>query len=105
MNIKFNRLFQDINEEIRLIEITLERIQLVKNDFSKGEKHYLTEPAIGTYLMNFYNGIENIIKRIAKEYYKKAYALGSGNSVADIAAIRFNNIMKADITSTYSPSL
>ncbi len=39
----------------------------------------------------------------AKEYYKKAYGLGNGNSIADTAAIRFNNIMKADITSTYSP--
>jgi hypothetical protein len=24
---------------------------------------------MGTYLMNFYNGIENILKRITKEYY------------------------------------
>ena len=24
---------------------------------------------MGTYLMNFYNGVENIIKRICKEYY------------------------------------
>lgn len=71
MNIKFKRLSQDVNEEIKAIEITLERIQLAKNDFINGEKHYLTEPAIGTYLMNFYNGIENIIKRISKEYYRK----------------------------------
>jgi len=41
----------------------------------------------------------------AKEYYKKAYSLGNGNSIADTAAIRFNSIMKADITSTYSPSI
>jgi len=24
---------------------------------------------MGTYLMNFYSGIENILKRISKEYY------------------------------------
>ena len=39
----------------------------------------------------------------AKEYYKKAYSLGSGNSISNLAAIRFNNILKADITSPYSP--
>src|SRR3990172_13001416 len=27
------------------------------------------ETAMGTYLMNFYNGVENMIKRISKEYY------------------------------------
>ena len=71
MNTKYNILIQDIIEEIKAIEITLERIQLVKKDFVNGKKKYLTEPAIGTYLMNFYNGVENILKRIAKEYYKK----------------------------------
>lgn len=40
---------------------------------------------------------------IAKEYYKKAYLLGNGNSIANLAALRFNNILKADISSPYSP--
>ena len=43
------------------------------------------------------------LDHIAKEYYKKAYSLGSGNSIANLAAVRFNNILKADITSPYSP--
>ncbi|MFH1284406.1 MAG: tetratricopeptide repeat protein [Candidatus Peregrinibacteria bacterium] len=29
---------------------------------------------------------------LAKEYYKKAYTLGSGNSIASLAATRFNNL-------------
>lgn len=40
---------------------------------------------------------------IAKEYYKKAYSFGNGNSVANLAAIRFNNILKADISSPMVP--
>jgi tetratricopeptide (TPR) repeat protein len=43
------------------------------------------------------------LEHIAKEYYKKAYSLGTGNSISNLAAIRFNNILKADITSPYSP--
>ena len=39
----------------------------------------------------------------AKEYYKKAYGLGHGNSIANLAAIRFNNLLRADITSPFSP--
>jgi tetratricopeptide (TPR) repeat protein len=43
------------------------------------------------------------IDHLAKEYYKKAYTIGNGNSIANLAAIRFNNILKADISSPYSP--
>lgn len=33
-------------------------------------------------------------KTLAKEYYKKAYLLGNGNSIATLAATRFNNIQQ-----------
>lgn len=38
----------------------------------------------------------------AKTYYKKAYLIGNGNSIGNLAAIRFNKLT-ADITSPQSP--
>lgn len=52
------------------IEETLERLHEVRNSFDPQVKDYSLEPAMGTYLMNFYNGIENILKRVSKEYYQ-----------------------------------
>ncbi|MBI4235247.1 tetratricopeptide repeat protein [Candidatus Peregrinibacteria bacterium] len=39
---------------------------------------------------------------LAKEYYKKAFEIGSGNSVANLAAIRYNNLSKPELKSYYS---
>jgi len=55
MKDEYKELREDIVDEEKSIEETLERLS--------------SEPAMGTYLMNFYNGIENILKRITKEYY------------------------------------
>ena len=63
----YERLKQDIVFEENQIDILIEKI-------AKLNKEELTETkvaAIATYLMNFYNGIENIMKRWAKEYCKK----------------------------------
>jgi len=48
---------------------TIERLLKAKENFNPKKQDNFTEPAMGTYLMNFYNGIENILKRISKEYY------------------------------------
>ena len=66
---KIERLKNDIRFEIILIEETIDRIKELKTKLPVNKTDHATEPAIGTYLMNFYNGIENIIKRICKFYY------------------------------------
>ncbi len=62
---KFEQLKKDILYEQSQIEIIVGRIKGVTNADSE-----INKAAIGTYLMNFYNGIENIMKRCSKEYYK-----------------------------------
>ena len=65
----YKELKEDVLDEERAINDTLKRLIEVKNQYDPDNKDYKTEPAMGTYLMNFYNGIENIIKRISKKYY------------------------------------
>lgn len=69
MKEEYKELREDILDEEEAIEETLERLYEVRRQFDPQSKDYCTEPAMGTYLMNFYNGIENIMKRISKEYY------------------------------------
>jgi len=69
MKEEYKELREDVLDEEKAIEEILERLSIVRNKFDPKVKDYLTEPAMGTYLMNFYNGIENILKRIIKEYY------------------------------------
>jgi len=69
MKDQYKELKEDVLDEERAIEETLKRLSVVRNQFSAQKKDYAAEPAMGTYLMNFYNGVENIIKRISKEYY------------------------------------
>ena len=69
MREKYKELREDLSDEESAIEETLERLYKVRNQFDTQIKDYSIEPAMGTYLMNFYNGVENILKRISKEYY------------------------------------
>lgn len=69
MSEKLEELKEDIAVEEKNIEETIERLRDVKNRIQNQQKDYTTEPAMGTYLMNFYNGIEHILKRICKTYY------------------------------------
>jgi hypothetical protein len=69
MKEEYEELREDVSDEERAIEETLERLCEVRIKFNPQMKDYFTEPAMGTYLMNFYNGIENILKRITKKYY------------------------------------
>lgn len=77
MHDKYETLKEDIVDEEKAIEETLKRLKEIKAQYTSQVKDYLIEPAMGTYLMNFYNGIENILKRICKEYY---ITLPSGES-------------------------
>ena len=69
MKDQYKDLKEDILDEINAIEETLERLSKVKDNFNSQKGDYSTEPAMGTYLMNFYNGIENILKRVSRKYY------------------------------------
>lgn len=69
MKEEYKELREDVLDEEKAIKETLERLSNARSKFDSKVKDYLTEPAMGTYLMNFYNGIENILKRIIKEYY------------------------------------
>ena len=69
MKEEYKELREDLLDEESAIEETLERLYKVRNQFNTQIKDYSIEPAMGTYLMNFYNGVENILKRISKKYY------------------------------------
>jgi len=69
MKEEYKELREDVLDEEKAVEETLGRLYKVRTKFNPQMKNYLTEPAMGTYLMNFYNGIENILKRITIKYY------------------------------------
>jgi hypothetical protein len=69
MGDEYKELKEDVYDEQEAIEESVKILYKIRNDFNTYEKNYTTEPAMGTYLMNFYNGVENIIKRISKKYY------------------------------------
>lgn len=66
---QYKELREDVLDEEKAIDETIERLRGIRDNFDPQKQDNLTEPAMGTYLMNFYNGIENILKRISKEYY------------------------------------
>jgi len=72
MNNQYKELQEDILYEEELIEETLGYLIEVKHKFEKNEKDSSIEPAMGTFLMNFYNGVERILKCINREYYHTA---------------------------------
>lgn len=69
MKDEYKELKEDVSDEEKAIDETLERLLNARNEFDSKNRNSLVEPAMGAYLMNFYNGIENILKRITKEYY------------------------------------
>lgn len=60
----------------------------MRRQFDPQIKDYSTEPAMGTYLMNFYHGIENILKRRSKEYYSTMPKGGSWHK--ELLGLSFN---------------
>lgn len=66
---KVEKLKADVLFEITLIEEAIDRLREIETGLPIMEDDHTTEPAMGTYLMNFYNGVENIIKRVCKLYY------------------------------------
>ena len=69
MKNKHSRLKEDVLREKNLINETLTKLDKIISVRDADLQEDMKRPAIGTYLMNFYNGVENIIKRISREYY------------------------------------
>ncbi|MFH1612598.1 MAG: hypothetical protein ABIB46_02520 [bacterium] len=70
MKKKYEQLKADVLDEIEEIEQVLKNLSFLKNNLIPKKIDNVQKAAIGTFLMNFYVGIENIIKRITKEYYQ-----------------------------------
>lgn len=69
MREEYKELKEDVLDEEKAIEETLARLYKVRSKFDLQIKDFSIEPAMGTYFMNFYNGIENILKHVSKKYY------------------------------------
>jgi len=69
MNEQYKEFKEDVLDEEKAIDEAIGRLREIRRKFDPQKQDNLIEPAMGTYLMNFYNGIENILKRVSKEYY------------------------------------
>lgn len=67
---KYEQLKEDVLDEIGEIEQVLKDLSSLNSNLYPDNIDNTQKAAIGTFLMNFYVGIENIIKRISKEYYQ-----------------------------------
>ncbi|MBD3232124.1 MAG: hypothetical protein GF315_00205 [candidate division Zixibacteria bacterium] len=56
MNERYKELQEDVIDEKQAIEETLQKLNDVRLRYSSDSKDILVEPAMGTFLMNFYNG-------------------------------------------------
>ena len=77
MKEQYRELEEDVSDEEKAIDEVIERLREIRGKFDPQKQDNFTEPAMGTYLMNFYNGIETILKRVSKEYYS---TMPKGNS-------------------------
>jgi hypothetical protein len=77
MQKKYEQLKADVSDEIEGIEQVLRDLSSLKSNLDSDKIDNVLKAAIGTFLMNFYVGVENIIKRISKEYYQ---TMPKGNS-------------------------
>ncbi|MCK5083402.1 MAG: hypothetical protein KAR31_10885, partial [Candidatus Omnitrophica bacterium] len=68
---RIEKLKADVLFEITLVEEAVNRLNEIKARLPIVEDDHITEPAMGTYLMNFYNGVENVVKRACKLYYDR----------------------------------
>ena len=65
----FKKLKEDILDEINLIDQTLNALSDFKGKIILEDANTAQKASVGTFLMNFYTGVENIVKRVSKEYY------------------------------------
>ncbi|MCL0095664.1 hypothetical protein M1O52_03985 [Dehalococcoidia bacterium] len=77
MQKRYEQLKADVLDEIDAVEQVLKDLSSLKNNLDSDKINNVQKAAIGTFLLNFYVGIENIVKRISREYYQ---AMPRGNS-------------------------
>ncbi|MGR3175928.1 MAG: ribonuclease toxin HepT-like protein [Candidatus Scalindua sp.] len=70
MEEKYEQLKEDVLDEIEEIEQVLKDLSSLNNNLVPDKIDNIQKAAIGAFLMNFYVGVENIVKRISKEYYQ-----------------------------------
>ncbi|MGY4706934.1 ribonuclease toxin HepT-like protein [Candidatus Bipolaricaulota sp. J31] len=70
-------LWAEIEGSLSDLDRVVREIEQVLSDIAAAEPSYRDKAAIGAFLHSFYNGIENILKRIAEEI-DHAVPLGSG---------------------------
>lgn len=64
----FSELFEEINIELEFIETTLHELLSIHNDIEGREPTVREKTAAASFMAQFYNGIENILKRISRFY-------------------------------------
>jgi hypothetical protein len=69
MDEKYLPLQADVADEMAAIEQALEDLRRLYTAADKVNADNQTKAAIGTFLMNFYVGVENILKRVSRGYY------------------------------------
>jgi hypothetical protein len=67
MKADYEQLKRDLLFEQEQLDLVISKIRGIKDQ----KITEVNTAATATYLMNFYNGIENIMKRCAKQYYRK----------------------------------
>ena len=70
MRKKYDLLKEDVADEMQAIAQVLADLAQLRHSMESDAADTIKNAAMGTFLMNFYNGIENIIKRISKVYYQ-----------------------------------
>ncbi len=70
MKRKYDRLREEIADEIEDIEQVFKDLAKIRIAMECGEMDITQKSTAGTLLMNFYTGVENIVKRISKQYYQ-----------------------------------
>lgn len=62
-------LHEEMHAELELMELTVKELKSLRKDVADNEPTNREKTAAAGYLAQFYNGVENILKRIA-HYYK-----------------------------------
>lgn len=70
MKERYEQLKADVLDEMEAVEEVLKDLSFLKNNLNSDKIDNVQKAALGTFLMNFYVGVENIVKRIGKEYYQ-----------------------------------
>lgn len=73
---KPTELVEQIDIEFEAIQLTIDEIESLRKDVSGREPTVRESAAAGLFLANFYNGIENVLKRICR-FHEIEIPLGS----------------------------